>query len=131
MDEAALDHFTDVAALRGVVRAQWAEIAQSDEALARRDHEIAFKDAKIAQVTHEIARLRRVQLTVRSERMDLVQPEQLGEAMAADTASLQAGLASLKVSSTPPPIIATIPRIVPGNCSAPSDWTKGPMGRHR
>ena len=61
MDEAALNAITDTDALRVLVREQMAKVAQRDIIIARRDHEIAYKTAKIDKLTHELARLRRVQ----------------------------------------------------------------------
>lgn len=59
--------------------------------LAQRDQAILCKDAKIAQLTCEIARLRRLQFSAKSERMDPAQRELFDEAMAADIAALESG----------------------------------------
>ena len=80
MDEAALNALTDTDALRALVREQMAKIVRHQEVIvqheltiARRDHEIAYKTAKIDKLTHELARLRRGQFSAKSERMN---PEQ-------------------------------------------------------
>ncbi len=100
MDDAALNTMTDTDALRALVREQMAKVAQRDVIIARRDHEIAYKTAKIDKLTHELARLRRVQFSARSERMDPEQRELFDEAMAADIAAVEAELDALQDSAT-------------------------------
>ncbi|CAM5377288.1 IS66 family transposase [Rhodanobacter lindaniclasticus] len=102
MDSAVLNDITDLDTLRSMVREQWATISRRDDAIAQRDHEIAFKDAKIDKLTHEIARLRRVQFAAKSERMDPAQRELFDEAMAADIAALEAELEALRGPAPPP-----------------------------
>ena len=102
MDEAALNAITDTDALRALVREQMAKIAQRDVIIARRDHEIAYKTAKIDKLTHELARLRRVQFSARSERMNPGQRELFDEAMAADIAAVEAELEALQESTSSP-----------------------------
>jgi len=89
MDAAALNAITDVDILRALVTEKVAEIA-------RRDRSIHFKDTKIAALTAEIARLRRVQFSAKSERMDPDQRELFDESMAADIAAVEAELAALR-----------------------------------
>jgi transposase len=117
MDEATLTALTDIDALRALVREQMAVIAQRDEAIARRDHEIAWKTAKIDQLTHELARLRRVQFAARSERMNPEQRELFDEAMAADIAAVEAELEVLRdsaaASPTKPPRAQPVRRPLP------------------
>jgi transposase len=106
MDEATLNAITDTEALRALVREQMAKVAQRDVIIARRDHEIAYKTAKIDKLTHELARLRRVQFSAKSERMDPEQRDLFDEAMAADIAAVEAELDALREStsaSTPKP----------------------------
>lgn len=45
MDHAALNDISDVQTLRAMVLAQQAQIAVHEQAIAQRDHAIAFKDA--------------------------------------------------------------------------------------
>jgi transposase len=117
MDEAALNAITDTDALRALVREQMAKVAQRDIIIARRDHEIAYKTAKIDKLTHELARLRRVQFSAKSERMSPEQRELFDEAMAADIAAVEAELEALQdstsVSSAKPPRAKPVRRLLP------------------
>ncbi|HUW53492.1 MAG TPA: IS66 family transposase [Rhodanobacter sp.] len=103
MDHAALNDISDVQTLRAMVVEKLQVIAAHEQTIAQRDHTIAFKDAKISKLTHEIARLRRVQFAAKSERMDPAQRELFDEAMAADIAALEAELAALKTPPAKPP----------------------------
>ena len=94
MDDAAINDITDVQTLRAMV-------IEHRRAIVQRDHVIAFKDAKIAKLTHEIARLRRVQFAAKSERMDPAQRELFDEAMAADIAALETELEALREPAKP------------------------------
>jgi transposase len=117
MDEAALNAITNTDALRALVREQMAKVAQRDIIIARRDHEIAYKTAKIDKLTHELARLRRVQFSARSERMNPEQRELFDEAMASDIAAVEAELEALQdaFSSAPtkPPRAKPVRRPLP------------------
>jgi transposase len=115
MDHAALNDISDVQTLRAMVLAQQAQIAVHEQAIAQRDHAIAFKDAKIDKLTHEIARLRRVQFAARSERMDPAQRDLFDEAMAADIAALEAELEALREPAKPAARTAAKParRVLP------------------
>ena len=103
MDHTALNDISDVQTLRAMVVEKLQVIAAHEQTIAQRDHTIAFKDAKISKLTHEIARLRRVQFAAKSERMDPAQRELFDEAMAADIAALEAELAALKTPPARPP----------------------------
>jgi transposase len=124
MDEAALNAITDTDALRALVREQIAKVVQHQEVIsqheltiARRDHEIAYKTAKIDKLTHELARLRRVQFSAKSERMNPEQRELFDEAMAADIAAVEAELDALQdstsVPSAKPPRAKPVRRALP------------------
>lgn len=119
MNSAVLNDITDLDTLRSMVREQWATISRQDDVIAQRDHEIAFKDAKIDKLTHEIARLRRVQFAAKSERMDPAQRELFDEAMAADIAALEAELEALRAPANPAarpprkPVRRTLPPELP------------------
>ena len=89
MDAAALEVINDVAALQALVREQAAAIAQ-------RDATIRTRDLTIQKLSHELARLRRVQFAARSEKMDPDQRELFEADMAADIAAVEAELASLQ-----------------------------------
>lgn len=110
MDPAALDTINDVAVLRALAREQLLTIARQEATLAQRDAALDQRDAVIAarnrtiqardlaiqKLTHELARLRRIQFAARSERMDPGQRELFDEAMAADIAALEAELATIQ-----------------------------------
>jgi len=101
---------TDVDVLRSLVAEKVAEIAH-------RDHTIRFKEAMIAKLTAEIARLRRVQFAAKSERMDPGQRELFDEAMAADLAAVESELAALR-APVPSPVA---PRKTPQRRALPAD----------
>lgn len=82
MEEAALNAITDANALRALVREKMAKGAQPD-IIARCDHQITCKTANIDQLTHELARLRRLRFPAKSERMNPGQRELFDQAMAA------------------------------------------------
>lgn len=114
MDAAALNAITDVETLRALVREQIDTIAQRDALIEQRDRTIVFKDAKIGKLTHEIARLRRLQYAAKTERMDPAQRELFDEAIAADIAALEEELEDLR---TPAPT----PRRTPQRRALPAD----------
>ncbi len=101
MDHVALSDISDVQTLQAMVLEQQAQITVHEQTIAQRDHAIAFKDAKISKLTHEIARLRRVQFAAKSERMDPAQHELFDEAMASDIAALEAELDALREPAKP------------------------------
>ena len=124
MDAAALNAIKDVEVLRGLVREQLACIAKHtrmlalrDAAIAERDRTIRVRDLKIDKLTHELARLRRVQFAAKSERMDPGQRELFDEAMAADIAALETELASIQR----PEAKARAPRRKPRRRPLPAD----------
>ena len=96
MDAAALDAITNVEVLRGLVREQLTRVAQHKATIAQRDRTIRARDLKIDKLTHELARLRRVQFAAKSEQMDPGQRELFDAAMAADIAALEAELATIQ-----------------------------------
>ncbi|MGH8148266.1 MAG: IS66 family transposase [Rhodanobacteraceae bacterium] len=92
-----------------MVREQLARIAQREATIAQRDEAIAqhkaviaerertirARDLKIDKLTHELARLRRMQFVARSEQMDPGQRELFEASVAADIAALEAELATI------------------------------------
>ena len=70
MDASVLNAITDVDVLRAMVAEKITVIAARDALIVGRDREIAHKESRIQQLTHEIARLRRLQYAAKSERMD-------------------------------------------------------------
>src|SRR5699024_1010077 len=73
MDDATLNAITDAESLRTLVREQMAVIAQHAAVIAQRDRTIHARDLKIDLLTHELARLRRVHFSAKTEAMDAVQ----------------------------------------------------------
>lgn len=119
MDAAALNAITDVDVLRALVRQQIDVIAQHEALIEQRDRTITFKDAKIDKLTHEIARLRRLQYAAKSEALDPAQRELFDEAMAADIAALEAELEDLRSPAT-----ASAPRRTPQRRALPAELTR-------
>ena len=69
--------------------------AQLMTQVAEKDHEIRFKDARNAQLTHEIAVLKRLKFAARSEKYDLEQQSLLDETVDGDIAAIEIELAAL------------------------------------
>lgn len=104
MDAAPLSAITDADVLRGLLAEKLVELAARDALIAERDKAIRHRDIRIEALTHEIARLRRVQFAARSERMSPEQRSLFDETMAADLAAAEAELATLatpKAESAP------------------------------
>jgi transposase len=134
MDFAQLSAIDDVEALRALVLEKTAELAARDAVLAAREAEIKTLDSAISEwtsavgqrdeiirnrditieaLTFEIKRLRRVQFSARSERMDPEQRSLFDETIAADLAAVEAQLEALKAqrqAETPKPAERQIPR---------------------
>lgn len=71
-------------------------ISQHEALIARHEQTITDKQARIAVLTAEIARLRRVQFAARSEKMDPAQRALFDESVAADIAAVEAQLEALQ-----------------------------------
>jgi len=76
-----------------------AEIARHDAEMDRRDREIAFKQAIIDKITHEMAVLKRLKFAAKSEHYTAEQKSLLEETIDADLAALQAELDQVKPSA--------------------------------
>ena len=76
-----------------------AEIAQHDAEMDRRDRELAFKQAIIEKITHEMAVLKRLKFAAKSEHFNPEQKSLLDETIEADLAALQAELDKVKPRS--------------------------------
>ena len=74
------------------------QIAQREQAIAGKDREIVYRQAKIDQLTHEIAVLRRNRFGKSSEQLGSQQASLLGEAVDADLAAIEQELAQLAPS---------------------------------
>ncbi|MEO8010551.1 MAG: IS66 family transposase [Dokdonella sp.] len=118
MDADALNAITDVQTLRGVILQQLDVIAHRDATIATRDRTIVYREMKIAALTAEIARLRRLQYAAKSESMDPGQRGLFEEAMAADMAAVESELAALRSPCAPAP---TSPRKTPQRRTLPAD----------
>jgi transposase len=84
-----------VGSLMGRVASQQAEIGRRDEAIARREREIAFKQATIDKLTHEMAVLKRLKFAATSERFNAEQQNLLQDDIEADLQAMQRELEQL------------------------------------
>ncbi|MCB1567533.1 MAG: IS66 family transposase [Xanthomonadales bacterium] len=131
MDAAQIAAITDVEVLRAALLDQVtlnvqheAQIAKRDQALAERDALIAKRektihqrDIQIEALTYEVARLRRLQFSARSERMDAEQRSLFDETIAADLAAAEAQLDALKREAQP----ASAPKQTPRRQALPAE----------
>lgn len=90
------------------------------EKVSRQDHELRFRQARIDQLTHEMALLRRLQFAARSERLDSGQRSLLEESIDADLEAIGQELEALQPAArdqerkaTPKrlPLPANLPRV--------------------
>jgi transposase len=102
MHNAPFDHIDDVATLRSMLVERDVLIASQARTVERMGSEIDYKTAKIAKLTAEIARLRRLQFSVRSEQLNPEQRELFEETMAADIAAVEAELEALQNPASAP-----------------------------
>jgi transposase len=97
----------DAAVLRQMVLRQIAEhdelilehqqaLTGRDTLIAGRDRDIVYKDAKIATLMHELARIKRWIFAARSEKLDPAQRAMFDEAMGEDSAALDVQLEALR-----------------------------------
>jgi hypothetical protein len=93
---------TEAAAL--IARLQQQAQAHAQE-LARRDREIAWRDAKIDKLNFEVARLRRWKFDAKTEAMTASQRLLFAETLIEDEASLRALLAELQPLRRPPAVL--------------------------
>ena len=82
----------DAPQLREVVRSLMSDMASKDAEIERRDREIAFKQAIIDKINHEMAVLKRLKFAAKSEAFNPEQKSLLEETIDADLAALQAEL---------------------------------------
>ena len=94
IDEAQLKTL-DAQQLREVVRSLMGRVVAQDAEIQRRDREIAFKQATIDKITHEMAVLKRLKFAARSEHFNAEQKSLLEEAIDADLEALQRELEQL------------------------------------
>jgi len=84
--------------LRDLARQLLARVDEKQTQIARRERLINLKDTTIAQLTHEIAVLRRFRFGKKSEQLSGVQGSLLEEAVAADIAAIEEELEQLTVA---------------------------------
>jgi transposase len=83
---------SEVASKEAVIAQHGAEIERRDAEIERRDREIAFKQALIDKINHEMAVLKRLKFAAKSEAFNAEQKSLLEETIDADLAALQAEL---------------------------------------
>ena len=93
----ALESLTNLnaQALREMVMGLSARITERDETIARKDGEILYRQAKIDQLTHEMAVLKRWKFGRSREQLDSAQASLLDDAIDADIAAIEQELQSL------------------------------------
>jgi transposase len=89
IDAAQLNQL-DAQQLREVVRSLMSDMASKDAEIERRDREIAFKQAVIDKINHEMAVLKRLKFAAKSEAFNAEQKSLLEETIDADLAALAA-----------------------------------------
>lgn len=82
--------------LRQALRAARAEMALKDQLLAKREHEVAFKQAVIDKLTHENAVLKRLKFAAKSEAYTAEQKSLLEETLDMDLAAVAAEIDALQ-----------------------------------
>jgi transposase len=87
--------------LRQALRAARAEVAVKDQLLAKREHEVAFKQAIIDKLTHENAILKRLKFAAKSEAYTAEQKSLLEETLDVDLAAVAAEIEALLPASRP------------------------------
>jgi transposase len=87
--------------LREALRAARAEVALKDQLLAKREHEVVFKQAIIDKLTHENAVLKRLKFAAKSEGYTAEQKSLLEEALDVDLAAVAAETEALLPASRP------------------------------
>ena len=93
------------------------QIVQRDETIASKDREIKYRQAKIDQLTHEMAVLKRWKFGRSREQLDSAQASLLDEAIDADIAAIELELEHL---APVPPADAT-PRQLPRRAALPPE----------
>ena len=95
MIDAAQLNQLDAQQLREVVRSLMSDMASKDAEIERRDREIAFKQALIDKINHEMAVLKRLKFAARSEHFNAEQKSLLEETSDADLAAMERELEEL------------------------------------
>ena len=100
-----------------------AQIVQRDETLASKDREIKYRQAKIDQLTHEMAVLKRWKFGRSREQLDSAQASLLDEAIDADIAAIELELEQL----APVPPADAAPRKQPKRAALPPELPRVEM----
>lgn len=102
MDLSKLEAIDDPQALRQMLATALATVAEQAELIDARERTISLRDTQIATLTAEIARLKRLQFSAKTERMDPAQRELFEQTMAADIAAVEAQLAAIQAEGQDP-----------------------------
>lgn len=97
--------------LRALAQELMTRLSQSESTLQARDRKLVWSTARIEQLTHEIALLKRWKFSARSEQLDACQKSLLDEEVDADIAAVELELETLR--STPKPVEHQQPRRAP------------------
>lgn len=101
MDTAALQHTDDIEVLRAAVLALAAQVAERDAQIARHEHTLAYRQAKIDALLAQMAQLKRWQFGRRAEAMDPAQRALFELQMTLQQAALTQQLDTLREPGTP------------------------------
>ena len=93
------------------------QITQRDETIAGKDREIVYRQAKIDQLTHEMAVLKRWKFGRSGEQLDSTQASLLDEAIDSDIAAIELELQTL----APMPPADAAPRQQPKRTALPPE----------
>ena len=102
--------------LRELAQELIATIAQQSQAIAAKDSDILYRQAKIDKLTHELATLKRWKFGRSSELLNAGQISLLDETIDADIAAIEQELENL----APPPKAETAPRQQPKRAALPA-----------
>ena len=103
--------------LREMVTQLMAQVGENAKTIFSKDREIKYRQAKIDQLTHEMAVLKRWKFGRSREQLDSGQASLLDEAIDADIAAIELELEHL----APAPIIDAAPRLQPKRAALPPE----------
>ena len=101
MDHAAINDITDVQTLRAMLVERDQAIASHQQAIVRHERTLVERDARIAWLAAEVARLRRLQFAARSEKMDPTQRALFEETLAEEIGAAESALAAHEAANAP------------------------------
>ena len=124
--DATLAFMVDVQQLSGLSEQQLRELASSLIAqIARKDQDILYRQAKIDQLTHELAVLKRWKFGKSREHLDPAQASLLDEAIDGDIAAIEVELEQLAPAGAKP---STAPRTQPKRMPLPANLPRREVG---